>query len=293
MFLNQRSPLSLRVKTKKAELFFLNKTDAIDISTSYPTIWEKINVKSLFNYEQIKRLMNKIIKIFNSSHGSSNLNSKYTIDISNSTLAAIENLEEEDELQSIPTLENLEDYDNDIITPKRQSFQKIKSKRIPLNSFRTIEENSSESNYSDNNNIIIEKSSEKSLDEDSQRENHKCNSSLSDCSNYTNRQKTKNDNYNNITPFKPEDIKDEIYPDEIFINSSNKLIKEDEEYDFNKDKNLKLSINNNYNNFNENISICSTEISFSIHSEYENIDELSNSKYSKDIFLRNKIKKIK
>ena len=292
MFLNQRSPLSLRVKTKKAELFFLNKTDAIDISTSYPTIWEKINVKSLFNYEQIKRLMNKIIKIFNSSHGSSNLNSKYTIDISNSTLAAIENLEEEDELQSIPTLENLEDYDNDIITPKKQSFQKIKSKRIPLNSFRTIEENSSESNYSDNNNIIIEKSSEKSLDDDSQRENHKCTSSLSDCSNYTNRHKTKTDNYNNITPFKPEDINDEIYPDEIFINYPNKLIKENKEYDFNKDKNLKLSINNNYNNFNENISICSTEISFSIHSEYENIDELSDYKYSKDISLRNKIKKI-
>ena len=78
---------------------------------------------------------------------------------------------EEEELQSIPTLENLKDYDNDIITPKTQSFKKVKSKRIPLNSFRTIEENSSESNYSDNNNIIIEKSSEKSLDEDSQREN--------------------------------------------------------------------------------------------------------------------------
>ncbi len=38
MFLNQRSPLNLRVKSKKVELFFLNKTDAIDISTSYPSI---------------------------------------------------------------------------------------------------------------------------------------------------------------------------------------------------------------------------------------------------------------
>ena len=70
------------------------------------------------------------------------------------------------------------------------------------------------------------------------------------------------------------------------------MIKEDEEYDFNKDKKLKLSINNNNNNINENIFICSTEISFSIHSEYENIDELSDYKYSKDISLRNKIKKI-
>ena len=47
---------------------------------------------------------------------------------------------EEEELQSIPILENLKDYDNDIITPKTQSFKKVKSKRIPLNSFRTIEE---------------------------------------------------------------------------------------------------------------------------------------------------------
>ena len=33
---------------------------------------------------------------------------------------------EEDELQSIPTLENIEDYDNDIIIPKTQSFKKVK-----------------------------------------------------------------------------------------------------------------------------------------------------------------------
>ena len=33
---------------------------------------------------------------------------------------------EEDELQSIPTLENLEDYDKDIIIPKIQSFKKVK-----------------------------------------------------------------------------------------------------------------------------------------------------------------------
>ena len=59
MFLNLRSPLILRTKTQKAELFLLHKTAAIEISTSYPLIWKKINQKSLFNYEQIRRLMNK------------------------------------------------------------------------------------------------------------------------------------------------------------------------------------------------------------------------------------------
>ena len=48
---------------------------------------------------------------------------------------------------------------------------------------------------------------------------------------------------------------------------------------------------NNLNN-NLNISICSTEISFSISSKYENIDELSDYKYSKTPKLRKKIKSI-
>ena len=63
MFLNQRSPLRLKVKSKKAELFFLNKEDAINISTTYPQFWKKINKKSLFNMEQIKRLTNRLINI--------------------------------------------------------------------------------------------------------------------------------------------------------------------------------------------------------------------------------------
>ena len=59
MFLNKRSPLCAKVKSKKAEFYFLNKTDALEISTCYPRIWNKINKKSLFNMEQIKRLINK------------------------------------------------------------------------------------------------------------------------------------------------------------------------------------------------------------------------------------------
>ena len=43
---------------------------------------------------------------------------------------------------------------------------------------------------------------------------------------------------------------------------------------------------------NYNISIISTEVSFTINSEYENLDFLSNHKFSKSVELRNKIKKI-
>ena len=63
MFLNKRSPLRVKVKSRKAELFYLKKNDAIEISVSFPQIWKKINRKSLFNWEQIKILMGKVLKI--------------------------------------------------------------------------------------------------------------------------------------------------------------------------------------------------------------------------------------
>ena len=64
MFLNERSPLCVKVKSKKSELFFLKKTDAIEISSSYPNIWKRINMKSLFNMQQIKNLIRRVVLIF-------------------------------------------------------------------------------------------------------------------------------------------------------------------------------------------------------------------------------------
>ena len=69
MFLNKRSPLILRVKTKKAELFFLKKIDAIEISTSYPNIWKRVNKKSFHNLKEIKKIMKNIIKHFCETYG--------------------------------------------------------------------------------------------------------------------------------------------------------------------------------------------------------------------------------
>ena len=64
MILNERSPLTVKVKSKKAELFFLQKTDATEISNKYPNIWKRIVHKSLFNMKQIKNLIRKKIIIF-------------------------------------------------------------------------------------------------------------------------------------------------------------------------------------------------------------------------------------
>ena len=64
MILNERSPLTVKVKSKKAELFFLEKTEATEISNKYPNIWKRIVQKSSYNMRQIKNLMKKKIIIF-------------------------------------------------------------------------------------------------------------------------------------------------------------------------------------------------------------------------------------
>ena len=76
MFLEERSPLQVRVRSKKCELFFLKKIDALKISTSYPHIWKRINKKSVYNFKQIKKYIKKIVEIYCSVKGDIGKNSK-------------------------------------------------------------------------------------------------------------------------------------------------------------------------------------------------------------------------
>ena len=61
MFLNERSPLIAKVRTKNAELLMLRKMEAIEIYSVYPNIWKRINKKSLYNMEQIYLKIKKLI----------------------------------------------------------------------------------------------------------------------------------------------------------------------------------------------------------------------------------------
>ena len=61
MFLDERCPLVVKVKSKIAELLVLRKMEAIEIYSIYPNIWKTINKKSLFNIEQIKLKIEKIL----------------------------------------------------------------------------------------------------------------------------------------------------------------------------------------------------------------------------------------
>ena len=69
MFLNERSPLTAKVRSKKAELYFLKKEEVIKIFSSFPNIWNRINKKSIYNMKQIKICVSKVLLKFCSMMG--------------------------------------------------------------------------------------------------------------------------------------------------------------------------------------------------------------------------------
>ena len=67
MFMRRPSPLSLKVKSKFAELYFLPKKDAFSIAKNYNNIWSKIHKKEFHNMLSIKHktfnILNKYIEM--------------------------------------------------------------------------------------------------------------------------------------------------------------------------------------------------------------------------------------
>ena len=69
MLQNKPSPLSLRVTSKKADLFILRKHDVINISKAYPSMWNKIYDKSMYNMTALSKKTVQILKRYCSCHG--------------------------------------------------------------------------------------------------------------------------------------------------------------------------------------------------------------------------------
>ena len=292
MFLNQRSPLCLKVKSKKVELFFLNKSDAINISTIYPQYWKKINKKSLFNMEQIKRLINKITRLIKNMYGHP-AHIKRHIRRVPSVLAGsyIDIIGENDyELKSIPSINEDSEIYNSLIYDniKKDYLNNNKEKnlqKIDINKYqkdlKTIfenENNSSSSFYSSSlssTSSMYNSKNQINIKEDIKKEENleiKNNNTLDKNKNDIDKDKTITIK-KNLTPYTEDEINDEIYPEETFIITGGA-------YKEKKNKN---------NVIQDNISICSTE-SFSISSEYENINELCEFQYSKNKKIKKKIK---
>ena len=324
MFLNQRSPLNVRVKSKKAELFYLNKNHALDISSNFPIIWKKISTKSLFNFEQIKRYINKVKKIFYGSKNKPTLTKNKTRCSQGSEFSEYNDFNES-ELISIPSLSKLsDDYLENFTIEEKEEIKKQKTKKLKKKTkeLRTIKEaginESSYSSSSSKNKYIKSKFnnkiSEKSEDEDNEKTNTYKNTNIENnntinISDISNTYRHSSKSFIKNTPFHADDINLEIYPNEIFFNGCfndqrnnrnfTKELKKRIQKDYNNyySKNNKNDFNENsdfhHNEFNNlNLSICSTEISFSLNSEYNNINELSDYKYSKDIHLRERVYKI-
>ena len=69
MLLNIPNPLSLKVKSKRVELYILRKKDAINIKNDYQNIWQRINKKSIHNIKSLKSLTLNIINKYCKMNG--------------------------------------------------------------------------------------------------------------------------------------------------------------------------------------------------------------------------------
>ena len=130
MFLVKPSPLSLRVKSKKAELLLLRKSDAFDISKRYPNIWAKYYKKSYINMLSIKSITIHKIKHYWKNLGKELFNKKRLKKEKKEILTTIENKieikekEEKAEQNNIYTIYNDCNIVNDEIEKKETKGNK-------------------------------------------------------------------------------------------------------------------------------------------------------------------------
>ena len=68
IILNQASPLFLRVKSKKANIFLLNRKHILHLSENFPNIWKRIFNKSLKNMEALKQKTIEVVNKYSSTY---------------------------------------------------------------------------------------------------------------------------------------------------------------------------------------------------------------------------------
>ena len=137
LYLNKKSPLRCRVRSKKAELLFLNKKDIYDISQSYPQIWKKINKKSIHNFLQIENLITKTLQIYYMSNGikhelfnNEGHNDMFDIEEENSNDYTEE--ADEDDKNDIEISKNLFEASENMINNMNQNYKKNYSMKNKL-----------------------------------------------------------------------------------------------------------------------------------------------------------------
>ena len=366
MFTEQRSPLRLKVRSKISELFLLKKVDAVKISIEYKNIWRRINEKSVYNFEQMRKSIQKIIEVssfnyrniesnYESNHMDTSCNNKLIEQNSFVSLRKKKKKIKKINSSKTNTEKGMSNKKEDIkLKEKNDSRKKMENKEYiknlsslemssPFNSSNLDKKDNIERNtiskFTDNNNIVnfdaANKISFAKLNDnkekfkirfDYKRNSEKINKSISielnkNCKFLEDDKNINNTFFNyltndfniNLTPFKEEEINQEIYPNEIF--ELNKI--ECHKANFSPIKNFEKSKTEKTNNFlnkssklqmildtkrsdtnskneiiknNENNCIIK-EINININSSYENFNTLSNNILINDDTLQNKLKK--
>ena len=133
MFLNERSFLTARVKSKSAELFFLKKEEVIKIFSNFPNIWNRINKKSIFNMRQIKNTVKRVLMNFCSMWG-------INFDFENKS----KNKKKSSFLRSL----NREDKKENLNEPNHLDINQLKEENLDSSNINTSNENISEEKQS-------------------------------------------------------------------------------------------------------------------------------------------------
>ena len=268
MFLNERSPFSVKVKTKIAELLILKKMEAIEIHSIYPNIWKKINKKSLYNLEQIKlkikqelfyiatkygsitkkNILNKsksLKKFINTSFGKTN---ESQVEIDKSKCSKFINSEKVSKKRKTKKNINMPKQNNNIINKVNSGKSKKEEEKIQdINNERKIEIN---------NNYMSKNCANKEILNDSIVQNKIINK------------------LDSINKNKLKIISSKKLNDKDNINNSNKIYSEKELRDFTKNNEKELTELNN-SILNTLISNKNLKKEFINEKKYSNIDKIS------------------
>lgn len=149
MFLNERSFLTAKVKSKNAELFFLKKEEVIKIFSNFPNIWNRINKKSIFNMRQIKNTVKRVLMNFCSMWG---------------IILDFDNKDKQKRKSSFLNNINRKSKKENLIESNHLSNKKIKEENLNTSNNNTSNENISEEKKSQNTRSLHKFKSQSSQD---------------------------------------------------------------------------------------------------------------------------------
>ena len=314
MFLNKPSTFTIKVRSPKAELLFLKKIDAIEISSNYPNIWKRANKKSFRKFINLKKLVSRELVKFCDKNGIKyNKDTQKHIENFKSNHLKLKEKDGKKDNKNINIFKNFLFKNKNKTDKKENTENKLNNKTVKFMENNPIPKKVLKKltpyNEFEVNDEIYE--GEKFLDKNNSLNNIYINSTNTNI----------NSNENNLikiedhSSFNSKKLEEDTLPedrnkakkdlmkliDSSRTKSSSKLhYHKNKKHMFKKSNyNVQYNINNSFNiqnvqknNFNQNnLSIAKTE-SFDIKKIYENLNKISKGKYSKDLEFQNKIKKM-